>query len=104
VASDISGEFPKPWTEVVRATDVVITMGWGDACPIFPGKKYQDWELADPAGMAVEDIRPVRDEIERRVLALLDQLHVPRCRVLTRGGRIHASGDVSAAGRSGNVS
>lgn len=61
----------------MRATDVVITMGWGDACPIFPGKKYQDWELADPAGMAVEDIRPVRDEIERRVLALLDQLHVP---------------------------
>lgn len=75
---DISGEFPKPWTdEVVRAADVVITMGCGDACPIFPGKKYEDWELADPAGMAVEDVRPVGDEIERRVLALLDQLHVP---------------------------
>lgn len=75
---DISGEFPKPWTdEVVRAADVVITMGCGDACPIFPGKKYVDWELTDPAGMAVEDVRPVRDEIERRVFALLAQLQVP---------------------------
>ena len=74
---DISGEFPKPWTdEVVRAADVVITMGCGDACPIFPGKKYEEWELTDPAGMAVEDVRPVRDEIERRVLALLDELQV----------------------------
>lgn len=76
---DISAEFPKPWTdEVVRAADVVVTMGCGDACPIFPGKKYEDWELADPAGMAVEDVRPVRDEIERRVLALLDQLQLSR--------------------------
>lgn len=73
----ISGEFPKPWTdEVVRASDVVITMGCGDACPIFLSKKYEDWELADPAGLVVEDVRPVRDEIERRVLALLDQLQV----------------------------
>ncbi|QWC84499.1 arsenate reductase ArsC [Nocardioidaceae bacterium] len=75
---DISGEFPKPWTdEVVRAADVVVTMGCGDACPIFPGKRYEDWELDDPAGMTVEDVRPVRDEIERRVLALLEQLQVP---------------------------
>jgi protein-tyrosine-phosphatase len=74
---DISGEFPKPWTdEVVRAADVVITMGCGDACPIFPGKRYLDWTLDDPAGQTVEQIRPIRDEIERRVRALLDDLGV----------------------------
>lgn len=75
---DISGEYPKPWTdEVVRAADVVITMGCGDACPVFPGKRYEEWVLDDPAGKAVADIRPVRDEIERRVLTLLDELGVP---------------------------
>jgi len=75
---DISSEYPKPWTdEVVRAADVVITMGCGDACPIFPGKRYEDWVLDDPAGMSVEDVRPVRDEIERRVRLLLEQLDVP---------------------------
>lgn len=75
---DISGEFPKPWTdEIVRAADVVITMGCGDACPIFPGKRYEEWELDDPAGLDVADVRPIRDEIERRVLTLLDQLQVP---------------------------
>ena len=75
---DISGEYPKPWTdEVVRAADVVISMGCGDACPIFPGKRYEDWELDDPAGKTAEDIRPVRDEIERRVRHLLDELGVP---------------------------
>jgi protein-tyrosine-phosphatase len=75
---DISGEFPKPWTDkVVRACDVVITMGCGDACPIFPGKRYEEWTLDDPAGKAVEDVRPVRDEIERRVPGLLDELGVP---------------------------
>jgi arsenate reductase len=75
---DISGEYPKPWTdEVVRAADVVITMGCGDACPIFPGKRYADWELADPAGKDVTSVRPIRDEIERRVLRLLDELNVP---------------------------
>ncbi|HKS47643.1 MAG TPA: arsenate reductase ArsC [Amycolatopsis sp.] len=74
---DITGEFPKPWTdEIVRAADVVITMGCGDACPVFPGKKYLDWELDDPAGKSVEDVRPVRDEIERRVRQLLDELGV----------------------------
>src|SRR4029450_6258991 len=57
--------------EVVRAADVVITMGCGDACPIFPGKRYEDWELEDPAGQDVEAVRPIRDEIERRVRALL---------------------------------
>lgn len=75
---DIATEFPKPWTdEIVRAADVVITMGCGDACPLFPGKRYLDWELADPAGKSVEDVRPVRDEIERRVRGLLDELGVP---------------------------
>jgi arsenate reductase len=75
---DISGEFPKPWTdEVVRAADVVVTMGCGDACPIFPGKRYEDWVLDDPAGLGVEAVRPIRDEIERRVRRLLDQLELP---------------------------
>ena len=75
---DISGEYPKPWTdEVVRAADVVITMGCGDACPVFPGKRYEEWVLDDPHGLDVAAVRPVRDEIERRILTLLDQLHVP---------------------------
>jgi protein-tyrosine-phosphatase len=74
---DISGEFPKPWTdEIVQAADVVITMGCGDACPIFPGKRYEEWTLDDPAGLEVADVRPIRDEIERRVLALLAELNV----------------------------
>lgn len=75
---DISSEYPKPWTdEIVRAADAVITMGCGDACPIFPGKRYEEWELDDPAGLEIADVRPIRDEIERRVLALLDELDVP---------------------------
>lgn len=75
---DISGEYPKPWTEeVIRAADVVITMGCGDACPLYPGTRYLDWELDDPAGKSVDEIRPIRDEIERRVRALLSDLGVP---------------------------
>jgi arsenate reductase (thioredoxin) len=75
---DISREFPKPWTqEIVQAADVVITMGCGDACPVFPGKRYLDWQLDDPAGKGVGDVRPVRDEIERRVRHLLEELNVP---------------------------
>ncbi len=75
---DISEEYPKPWTdEVVRAADVVVTMGCGDACPIFAGKRYLDWQLDDPAGKSVEDVRPIRDEIERRVRDLLADLKVP---------------------------
>jgi arsenate reductase (thioredoxin) len=77
-AIDISTEYPKPWTdEIVRAADVVITMGCGDACPVFPGKRYEEWTLDDPAGLDVAAVRPIRDEIERRVLHLLDQLGVP---------------------------
>lgn len=75
---DISREFPKPWTEeIVRAADVVVTMGCGDACPVFPGKRYLDWQLDDPAGKTVDDVRPIRDEIERRVRTLLAELEVP---------------------------
>jgi arsenate reductase (thioredoxin) len=75
---DISGEFPKPWTdETVRAADVVITMGCGDSCPIFPGNRYEEWVLDDPAGQGVEAVRPIRDDIERRVRALLAELAVP---------------------------
>jgi arsenate reductase (thioredoxin) len=75
---DISKEFPKPWTdEIVQAADVVITMGCGDACPVFPGKRYLDWTLDDPAGQGVDAVRPIRDEIERRVRGLLTELDVP---------------------------
>jgi arsenate reductase len=74
---DISQEFPKPWTdEIVRAADAVISMGCGDACPIFPGKRYEEWTLDDPAGQDLEHVRPIRDEIERRVRRLLDELDV----------------------------
>ncbi|MFD3400140.1 arsenate reductase ArsC [Kribbella sp. NPDC058693] len=75
---DISTEYPKPWTdEVVRAADAVVTMGCGDACPIFPGKRYENWDLDDPNGLEVAGIRPIRDEIERRVRELLGELAVP---------------------------
>ncbi|HEY4459868.1 MAG TPA: arsenate reductase ArsC [Pseudonocardiaceae bacterium] len=75
VGLDLSREFPKPLTnDAVRAADVVITMGCGDACPIYPGKRYLDWELDDPAGRTVEQVRPIRDEIDRRVTALLAEL------------------------------
>ncbi len=78
IGIDISQEFPKPWTdEVVRAADVVVTMGCGDACPIFPGKRYVDWQLTDPAGLGVDSVRPIRDEIEGRVRGLLAELNVP---------------------------
>jgi arsenate reductase len=72
---DVSREFPKRLTtDAVEAADVVITMGCGDVCPIFPGKRYLDWQLDDPAGLSVEQVRPVRDEIDRRVRALLAEL------------------------------
>jgi protein-tyrosine-phosphatase len=75
---DISGEYPKPWTdEIVRAADVVVTMGCGDACPVFPGRRYEDWDIDDPAGKDVADVRPIRDEIERRVHRLLASVGVP---------------------------
>ncbi|AUS80065.1 heat-shock protein HtpX [Actinoalloteichus sp. AHMU CJ021] len=75
IGLDLSRELPKPLTEeAVRAADVVITMGCGDACPVHPGKRYLDWRLDDPAGLGVADVRPIRDEIDRRVVALLAEL------------------------------
>ena len=72
---DMAEEFPKPLTdEAVRAADVVITMGCGDACPIYPGKRYEDWELDDPAGQDLENVRRIRDEIDQRVQALMADL------------------------------
>ncbi len=77
VGIDISGESPKPWTyEVLDAVDVVVTMGCGDACPVIPGKRYEDWEIADPADRPLGDVRPIRDEIETRVRDLLHRLDV----------------------------
>ncbi len=75
VGIDITAEFPKPWTEeIIQAADVVITMGCGDACPLYPGKRYEDWELDDPAGLDVAAVRPIRDDIRRRVEHLLDEV------------------------------
>ena len=75
IGLDISHEFPKPLTnDKVRAADVVITMGCGDACPIYPGKRYEDWDLPDPAGLPVGAVRPIRDAILDRVRALVSEL------------------------------
>jgi len=78
VGIDIATEFPKPWTEdVLRAADVIVTMGCGDACPVFPETRYMDWKVDDPAGLPVQDVRPIRDDIERRVRGLMTELGVP---------------------------
>ncbi len=78
VGIDIATEFPKPWTdEIVQAADVVVTMGCGDSCPLLPGKRYEDWELEDPAGQDLDAVRPIRDELRERVTALLDRIGVP---------------------------
>src|SRR6202521_3516808 len=75
IGIDISKEFPKPLTdEVVRAADAVITMGCGDACPIYPGKRYEDWELEDPDGKGLADVRRIRDQVDARVRQLLTEL------------------------------
>lgn len=75
VGIDLSRERPKPLTDAsVRASDVVITMGCGDACPVYPGRRYLDWDLEDPAGLTIEDVRPIRDEIDRRVQELLAEI------------------------------
>jgi arsenate reductase len=72
---DVSREFPKPLTDgTARAADIIVTMGCGDTCPVFPGKRYEDWELDDPAGKSVEEVRPIVDEIDQRVRALLDEI------------------------------
>ena len=78
IGIDISAELPKPLTgNMVKAADVVITMGCGDACPIYPGKRYEDWELEDPAGKDVAAVRPIRDEIRGRVETLIASLELP---------------------------
>jgi arsenate reductase (thioredoxin) len=75
---DISAETPKLLTaDAVQSSDVVITMGCGDACPYFPGTRYLDWQLDDPAGQGVDAVRPIRDEVRRRVTALLEELGIP---------------------------
>ena len=77
VGIDITAESPKVLTtDAVRDSDVVITMGCGDACPVFPGKRYEDWELADPAGQGIDAVRPIRDDIEQRIRGLLDSLGI----------------------------
>lgn len=81
IGLDLSQELPKPLTsDVVQGSDVVITMGCGDACPIFPGKRYLDWALEDPAGKSVDEVRPIRDDIRERVEALADDLLSTRVR------------------------
>ena len=75
VGLDVGKEFPKPLTDAaVRAADVVITMGCGDECPFYPGKRYLDWDVTDPAGLSLEAVRPIRDDIDRRVRTLLAEL------------------------------
>ena len=75
IGLDLSREFPRPLTgEQVQAADVVITMGCGDACPFYPGKRYLDWDLPDPAGLGVDAVRPIRDDIRQRVRELLGEL------------------------------
>jgi arsenate reductase len=72
---DISRELPKPWTdEILRAADIIVTMGCGDACPVYPGKRYEDWELEDPAGRPIEEVRAIRDEIKERVEKLVAEV------------------------------
>jgi arsenate reductase (thioredoxin) len=87
---DVSAEIPKMLTrEVVQASDVVITMGCGDACPVFPGKRYLDWQLDDPAGQGVDAILPIRDEIEHRIRALIGEfgIQIGEHACHQRGGR-----------------
>ena len=96
VGVDIRAEQPKVLTtEAVQASDVVVTMGCGDACPYFPGKRYEDWVLEDPAGQGIDSVRPIRDEIRGRILTLLDELGVTarqRVTALVRRARRHRRG------------
>ncbi len=77
VGVDISGASPQRWTDqIVREADVVVTMGCGDTCPVFPDVRYEDWEVSDPAGLGVEAVRPIRDELKERVERLMDSLEI----------------------------
>lgn len=74
---DINAEVPQPWAdEIVRAADVVVTMGCGDACPVYPGKRYIDWEVEDPSGKTIEEVRSIRDDLEQRIRNLLSELEI----------------------------
>jgi arsenate reductase (thioredoxin) len=74
---DLAREFPKPLTsDQVQTADIIITMGCGDACPVYPGKRYLDWDLPDPAGLPLEEVRPIRDDIQRRVRQLIAELNL----------------------------
>ena len=78
VGIDIANEYPKPWTdEIARAADVIVTMGCGDACPIFPGKRYEDWTLTDPSGQPIDVVRTIREDIRERVVELMASLDLP---------------------------
>ena len=78
IGIDISREIPKPLTSQAQTADIVITMGCGDACPVYPGKRYLAWDLPDPAGLTIDQVRPIRDEIARRVTGLLTELGTAR--------------------------
>ena len=95
VGIDITQEFPKPWTEeTLRAADVIVTMGCGDSCPVYPGKRYLDWTIDAPPGTSIENVRPVRDEIESRVRGLLVELGIeqePGVAQDTTGNMVKAS-------------
>lgn len=79
VGIDIAGEIPKPWTDAeVRAADVIVSMGCGDTCPVYPGKRYLDWELTDPAGQSIDVVREVRDDIEQHVRTLMETLDISK--------------------------
>jgi arsenate reductase len=78
VGIDVSREFPKPLSDdAVRAADIVVTMGCGDACPVYPGKRYEDWTIEDPEGRSLDEVRRIRDEIDARVQSLLAELTAP---------------------------
>ena len=78
IGIDIACEYPKPWTEeILRAADVIITMGCGDACPIYPGRRYENWDLPDPDNQPLDTVRAIRDQIETRVRTLLAELDIP---------------------------
>jgi len=94
VGIDISARIPGPWTEAgLRSADVVVTMGCGDTCPFYPGKRYEDWEVADPAGRPIEEVRAIRDDIEHRIRHLLADLG---------GGVPPVAGNRLTAGNTGN--
>ena len=98
IGVDVSHEIPKPLTSQAQTADIVITMGCGDACPVYPGKRYLDWNLPDPAGLTIDEVRPIRDEIARRVTELLAELDAARTGL--DGDRFLAKAPISGRGES----